>query len=286
MSGLKLALPMRFTDATLPVMASDPIINRGSLALFEPGHPAEPWTSGIPANGYSFPNIASSSLAKIAGISTDETRGVFTKETGITNADAVIKRTRKGGLEVTVSDTRATDGTPMMTMFGSKALTDYLVDNYNHSYYASIWKKNTRANRSGSFPYVYAAGNDSSQLNNIFSYQTSVIPSAASQTERYLYAPHANPFLGVNTNPSLWALGIKNGGGTPSKATFKYGYRWVTGGNSHSSAVYRIYLEDLTVSGRTPQEAYAVDDAEFTKQVLTTGGRYFGDTFTDPTTVP
>jgi hypothetical protein len=50
---------------------------------------------------------------------------------------------------------------------------------------------------------------------------------------------------------------------------------------------WRGYVEDLTVSGRTYAEADAIDIAEFTKQVLTSGGRYYGDTIvTAPSTIP
>ena len=52
-----------------------------------------------------------------------------------------------------------------------------------------------------------------------------------------------------------------------------------------SRAVYRMYIEDLTVSGRTYAQVDAIDYAQFTKDVLTVGGRYYGDTYTDPTTL-
>jgi len=53
-----------------------------------------------------------------------------------------------------------------------------------------------------------------------------------------------------------------------------------------SKIVYRVYVEDLTVSGRTYAQLDALDFAAYTREVLTTGGRYYGDTFTDPTTIP
>lgn len=286
MSGLKITLPMTFKDLDLPIMSSDPVISRGSLALFEPAHPADPWAEGVPANGYSFPNIAGSNFAKLANVTPDQTRGIFSKDSTITNADGIVKRTPKGGLEVIMSDTVVSGNYRYITMFGGKSLNDYLVDNASHSFYISSWKKNTRTNRPSAYPYAYAAGNEVSQLNNIFSYQTSVIPSVTQQTERYLFSNRADSYLGVTSSPSIWALGAKGNGGTLNKATFNYGYRWTTGNNSHSAAVYRIYIEDLTVSGRTPAQAFEVDNAEFTRQVLTAGGRYYGDTFTDPTIVP
>lgn len=48
----------------------------------------------------------------------------------------------------------------------------------------------------------------------------------------------------------------------------------------------RAYVEDLTVSGRTYAEVDAIDHALYTKEVLTPGSRYYGDTFTDPATIP
>lgn len=53
-----------------------------------------------------------------------------------------------------------------------------------------------------------------------------------------------------------------------------------------SSIFYRAYIEDLTVSGRTYAEVDAIDYALYTKEVLTPGGRYYGDTYTDPATIP
>ncbi|MCB4842518.1 hypothetical protein LHV18_18025, partial [Providencia rettgeri] len=45
---------------------------------------------------------------------------------------------------------------------------------------------------------------------------------------------------------------------------------------------YRAYIEDLTVSGRTWDEVNAIDKAMYEKEVISVGGRYFGDTFTAP----
>jgi hypothetical protein len=42
----------------------------------------------------------------------------------------------------------------------------------------------------------------------------------------------------------------------------------------------------LTVSGRTYAEVDAIDHALYTREVLTPGGRYYGDTYTDPATLP
>lgn len=53
-----------------------------------------------------------------------------------------------------------------------------------------------------------------------------------------------------------------------------------------SRVLYRWYLEDLTVSGRTYAEVLAADYALY-QQAFGVGGRYYGDTLpTDPSTIP
>jgi len=52
-----------------------------------------------------------------------------------------------------------------------------------------------------------------------------------------------------------------------------------------SGVIYRAYMEDLQVSGRSYAAVDAIDFEQFTKHVLTAGGRYYGDTYTDPATI-
>lgn len=56
-----------------------------------------------------------------------------------------------------------------------------------------------------------------------------------------------------------------------------------TSGNP-SWILYRIYIEDLSLSGRTYEQVKAIDDAEFAK-AFAAGGKFFDDTWNDPATV-
>lgn len=55
--------------------------------------------------------------------------------------------------------------------------------------------------------------------------------------------------------------------------------------NAPSFVFYRTYLEDLTLSGRTYAQVSAADLALY-NAAFGAGGRYAGDTFTDPATLP
>lgn len=51
-----------------------------------------------------------------------------------------------------------------------------------------------------------------------------------------------------------------------------------------SWALYRVYIEDLTISKRTHAQVYAMDEALF-NTAFSAGGKYYNDTYTDPTTI-
>jgi hypothetical protein len=52
-----------------------------------------------------------------------------------------------------------------------------------------------------------------------------------------------------------------------------------------SMVFYRVYMENLTISRRTHAQIDALDYALYQKEVLTPGGRFYGDTFTNPSTL-
>jgi hypothetical protein len=110
----------------------------------------------------------------------------------------------------------------------------------------------------------------------------------------------ADSLPGDGTNTSV--TGSQGGGGLPFGSSASWPGIGTTGtvasvnfgvnGNSankdkiDSHIIYRFYLEDLTVSGRSYATVDALSWAEYTKHVLTVGGRYYNDTFTSPSTIP
>lgn len=49
--------------------------------------------------------------------------------------------------------------------------------------------------------------------------------------------------------------------------------------------IYRVYIEDLTVSGRTYAQVDSIDFALW-QAAFAAGGKFYGDTYTDPSTLP
>lgn len=92
---------------------------------------------------------------------------------------------------------------------------------------------------------------------------------------------------GLPWGPAVWN-GIGSNGVTADFGVFSPpGSNATTNKDKCAShIIYRFYMEDLTVSGRSYEAVDALSWAEYQKHVLTPGGRYYGDTFTDPATIP
>lgn len=54
--------------------------------------------------------------------------------------------------------------------------------------------------------------------------------------------------------------------------------------SSPSYVLYRVYIEDLSLSGRTYEQVKSIDDAEHAK-AFGIGGRFHGDTWSNPATL-
>jgi hypothetical protein len=159
--------------------------------------------------------------------------------------------------------------------------------NSGHSFYFSTWFRITRTATSGGTSLVNLQSANVSPTTNYLARQqgganlpangrtaAAAIGSQITNLAAPAWSGTKPSGLGsyVSTNLILGFDGVFNYNETLAKA-------------SGSRAYYRTYIEDLTVSGRSYSDVDAIDFAEYTKQVLTAGGRYYADTYTDPATI-
>lgn len=294
MSGLKLTIPTSFTDATLPILRDDPVLFAGSLALIEPAHAAAP-LAGMPADGAFVPNIAHKEAAAALGVADDGLAAIFSMGAAFTGARGKMERTGKGGLHGIVSQA---PGILQNSNHGAKVtlpanIRSYLLTNKAHKFYFSRWTRTTRAALANAgVQNEIGSGSNSAKF---LLYRTDTAegwnPSTALATAEY--RPGVPNGLGNSFANLARVMSDTNLVATPANAGPQWGMpagtfnnavpAWVT--QLPSSIFYRFYIEDLTVSGRSYAEVDSIDFAEYTKQVLTAGGRYYGDTFTDPATI-
>jgi hypothetical protein len=302
MTGLKIVLPSAFSDTSLPVLYDDPILTEGSLVLIDPAHPANPWAAGVPADGTTVPNLAYKEAARAIGSGTEATLAAkYEKGVNLTSGVGVLERSGKGGLHVIMSAS-ATAGTGKGTgIRPALPIVDWIVAHPNDDYYLSLWFKMTRFGNNTEA----AAGLSLSASPSLSSQDLAAIATGGNypigvnrignRLTRSVWQPSGDaavtpPFA----DPIFASVAVSAYTGTPTltgataQAQMKlFGAGSLTpfigsGAGFTSRLLWRAYLEDLTVSGRSYATVDALDYAEYQKQCLTVGGRYYNDTYTTP----
>lgn len=282
-SGLKL------TDLSAPKLVTvDAIESSGSLLLIEPMNSASPWAAGVPANGSSVVNLMKDFAGKL-GVGNPAV-GATIYSSGMSSPVGLLERSGKGGLHGIVSKLNTPGNGAGFSIDMSDAIKSYLLANQNHKYFASVWRKVTRTGSIEQFSGVHnASGSTNNNLFIMGADLTRPLDGGATYAGSRVMNRNAVGNSLVNIGANGWVGSVS----APIANLFARACSWgrapgVGGATSNvgSQVFYRFYLEDLTVSGRTYAEVDALDYAQFDKQVLTQGGRYYGDTHTDPAALP
>lgn len=276
----------------------DPIEHRtGSLFLWDAGLQN---FSSVPIVGSTIPNLLDEYSGGSGNALTLE-KGTF----GNAVHDAYIKRelTAKKAMHFIVAqnysgDTYATINNALSANAALQAkLFSKISNNPNLSnLYISIWEKVTRVAPSGAnAPELAYISSTSSLSDHVFVKQVnnfSPIVSSQSISQNFLNKLNSDVSVLGQKNRNLMNIKGVVGAGVLSgtKAMFAlFGSTAPWAGASYlnksaSRIIYRIYIEDLNLSGRTFEQVKMIDDAEFEK-AFAVGGRFYNDTWSDPATV-
>jgi hypothetical protein len=300
--GRKLVLTgTTLTDLSAPKLATiDTILpDAGALLFLDPSHPYAQWGT-IDLNstaGVNLPNLAfDQAKALIPAGTTTTIGGQYSKDAGFLNNGTTTKaeRTGGGGLHIIFSQTAGDTTVPRSAnTFAGSALNSYMYANKSHSYYLAQWGRITRgalAFDSGTEPHMTMTGNSAFPI-----FYTR--PTTAGDTQYPTGATRLNHFgegvmssIGKTNTPFFQDIQVSDMNALTGNTSLKPFYLTATAGtNSYkasSMAFYGFYLEDLTVSGRSYATVDTLLKAKYTKDVKTVGGRYYNDTFTNPTTMP
>lgn len=298
MPGLRITIPTTFTDTTLPTLKDDAILpESGALMLVDMAHPLS--TSPTLEPLALLTNLAADQAAAVTGASASALHpevyigGISTTP----NAVGLVEYTGSGGLHTILSSTAGSlDGVKVRYPLD---VLEYVRDNPTNDYFVSVWMRVTRpTNSTAGWSSISLGTNDStSNYLYLFANLTTKFPSSAPQLIGLRSTPTTTKLSeGATAGPYIRNIGVSDHTGTVDPAGNLSSNSKIFGvgqippfegsGNNPSAILYRFYMEDLTVSGRTYAEVDAIDDALYTADVLTAGGRYYGDTYTDPATVP
>lgn len=297
-NGLQVKIPSAFTDTTLPILREDLVIPTtiatGVLALLEMNHSFSPAGSGV-ASGLMIPNIAWQEAAALIGSGTLSTLSstLGYDPSYVSGTTGLFERTSKGALHGMVSQTNNTASSQGAYFRLADPIRQYILANSGHSYFMSLWDRITRVAVSGATAVGLASlQNNASGASNRLINVTATSPGYVGGT------------LGVQLSQAFNTVGnayyevaqAGYSGSVPSFGSDIAGVFWGTttaaGAGQNSAAgnfnklpshiFYRLYLEDITVSGRTFAQVSALDQQAFAL-AFGAGGRYAGDTFTTPT---
>lgn len=274
----------------------DPILAPGSLFLFDPTH-SQGEFAGKPTDNQALPNIAWPLAAEALGGGDEASLAAVCSIDAITgsvveNTHYKLERTSKGGIHFLPTQAGPlSNGGPHLTIAPPAAVISELLANPEDHYYFSAWMVQTRPCGGGVAapqPPLLAANSTGAYFfrNENGSFFTVTGP----------------PFLGSNgaigfTNssaltgvPSLLSVGTQGFRGTvPGSLALAavlgaFGYR--AGENDdapYGGILYRMYIEKMSLHGRTYAETRAIDLALF-NAAFGDSGKLADDVYLDPAT--
>lgn len=292
--GAKFVIDFEVTDTTIPILRKDPILSAGSLILLDLSNGSIAAPATIPAGTTVgiFPNVAWEEAKTIFGAG-DITSLGFNSQNGLSDTNGKVELTAKKGIHAILSQVNHTSSAQRFIVALPDVYKNYIHNNPTHKYFVSTWRKKTR---------LYLAGLDFSFMG--LDFQT----TGAYQLFETVQGRGMTASGALGQRDALVAndlnVQIRNrltGGataGTPTSAgTSDAGTNLMAAGggmNAYSSTgnlnkmpsviTYRVYIEDMTVSGRTYAEVDAIDKALY-DAAFAVGGKFNGDVFTDPATV-
>lgn len=296
--GLKVVLSgVNFTDTTLPKLEKDPMLNAGSLILIDFANPSG-WTSGstLPVNNDLIPNIAWEKAAALLGSGTASSlSNIFRSAlTGTSSSKHKEEFTTKKAFHGIVSQNPGVANQENFRIEAAAAIRQYLLDSLpetgsGRDFFLSMWYKTTRiaahdttvkshfASTTSNFAYYMSTKAQEADIGDVLSTDSRLTNPNTADTLS-IRNVHFNGFRGVKTGGIL----------TTQLVPAAWGSHGAWAGTSLTTSgsyiLYRYYLEDLTASGRTYAQADAQDQAMY-NEAFGVGGRFYGDTYTSPSTL-
>lgn len=265
----------QFTDPKYPKLYDDVRLTDGSLMLIDFTH-SMTGIAGVPAAGTIVPNIAVETAKRLVGGGDKNTLGCIFNNT-FDATSGKLERTLKGALHGIVSASNRNHKTAGFEFNSTTTplLFNFIKNHLNDEYAVFLWTNVTRV--------TSATGNinDSLSLVNLASAATNNMLGITVQNtvgNKRNTARAQTGFSGsLNANDALNSGFPFYWGQTPP-------YQSLNPTNGKSMVLYGYHLIHVPSSGMTFAELDA-RDAELYAKFFGEGGRYYGDTYSNPNSV-
>lgn len=285
MYGLKLIIPAATSDATLPILYDDAVMSNGSLFLMDLSKTNGDSGTSV-TNGGKVNNIAYKTAIPLVGGDINTLKGNVTLS-NVTAANAIVEVTAKKGINAVISQTNSLTDLGWFLELPDLVKT-YILNNWvNGRFYVSVWHDTTRLPTTTTSAFMLL----SKDFQVTGNYKT-----IFGVTTTFVAAQSGGQSTPSNTlGKQLRSVGTGNSvGATPANlsqffASLKVGagksFGSFEAGKAASMVMYRFYVEDLLVSGRTYAQVQAIDKAAY-DVAFAVGGKFYADTFTPATALP
>lgn len=310
MPGFKQIIPLHLGSTPLGKFVSHPLATRPGTLLITETQDSESQTQ-LPAIGSKMviPNAAFGTAKKLLpeGVSQLQASPQFEIAQGTTSDEARFERTAKGGIHGIMRQ-----GTSGVTAgHGAKlvipdSILEYIRSKPNNRFGIGLWGRVTRKAilptvASGNPPQAqhFSIGRSTNKTGAIFNV-------SQDNTLVTMYPPGTYPVPGNyeyqgqegTQQVGVWTPSFStkwNGETQPSVNTVAGGFWWGSvGGNANNNPLmlncfpsmvfYGLFIEDLTVSNITTAK-FVEDFEKETAKSFAVGGRFYGDTYSDPAVV-
>ncbi|MFQ9544964.1 MAG: hypothetical protein ACLR02_08110 [Clostridium sp.] len=250
----------------------DEIESDGSILLFDASEIDE--TQSVENDAY-LKNIFSENCSKICG---DSNIKISIKTSG----DVKLEKTSKNAIHEMWNPNAQSSGANLQYAFINVigGIKEYLKNNkIKNDFYLSAWIRFTSLDEGYgeakmAYPISYTSPGN---YNNFKVFYASVLSDEINITDAHYIKMSCHKVDDIasagSSNMSLMNIGPANLNNVGLTAGRIYG----------STILYRFYIEDLTVSGRTKEEVQIIDEKLF-NEAFAEGGKFYNDTWTDPKT--
>lgn len=287
--GKKLVVRGVSLPSSAPVLPSidAALAAAGTLIFIEPGHPLDE-SPAVAGNVY-LSNLAVEQARAATGIVSAGDQG-YKPILKIGTAGTVVEYSARGGLHV-VPVKSAGGGASLSYVAADRSaeslLANWIDANKGHTFFAAQWGRWTRqlgVLTGGGYDLGGIAGTNS--LAQFFARNSSAGEYAYPTDSRRIGQSQENVL-----NAGLGPYYVDGGFLSPTASGIATSMRpfrqqaFTDPAVTPAAILYGYVFEDLTLSGRTYAQASAAWRAKYERDVKTAGGRYSGDTFTNPATI-
>ena len=284
--GLKIQINEAVTDTSLPKLYADSIMSQGSLFLMDLTNFTGDSGTSI-TNGGKINNVAYDLASQILGSGDANTLAGNVSLSNVSPSNAIIELTGKKGIHGIISKSNVLTSLGWQMQFPDLIKSHLLTNWATGRFFISVWGRVTRISNTSTSGSMVLANTTSSTSNYKALFQAGGLVATNNG---------ARGVTGMNVLGNyIRNVGVTNSTGTaPASIANMYSYLKIgpqlpygsfEAGVSQSMIIYRVYVEDLDVSGRTYAEVDAIDNALYTT-AFASGGKFFADTFTDPSVLP